>query len=173
MEFIDQKQLLSILSGIRGATFATVITETDARLKKTGNPFGKVVKLSRVNVTLGFQYAAAVNRQRAREDSATDFEARDRQWGERIAGTVLVMHKDRLYLETKVEKSLSHQYFTESGKPLSDADVAPFLPSRGKSRQNVAREIIVRDYALDSIRVIVTGGKTFMVQTESAVPATV
>lgn len=174
MVFIDQKQLLALLSDIRGASFATIITETDARLKKTGNPFGSVVKLSRVNVCLGFQYTAAVNRQRVREDAEPDFEARPRQWGERIQGTVLVEHRGKVYLETKVERSLSHQYFrADNGTPLSDEDVRPFLPARGKSRQDVEREIIVRDYRLDSIRAIVMGGETYMLQTASPVAVTV
>lgn len=153
MKAITQAQLVALLGEIKGATFATLVTETDARLKKTGNPFGPVRKVSRVNVCLGFQYEAAVNRQRTREESKADFEAKPRQWGERIAGTMLVSHKDRLYLETKVERSLGCTYVDASGNELSAEDVAPFLPKRSKStRQKTEKEILVRDYALDSLR---------------------
>jgi len=172
MKAITQTALIETLNDIKGATFATIITETDARLKKTGNPFGPVRKVSRVNVCLGFQYEAAVNRQRAREDSATDFEARPRQWGERTT-PMLVEHKGRTYLETKVQKSLGVTYIDSDGKELSREEVAPFLPARSKSRQEVADEIIVRDYALDSIRSLAFGGEEYVMLQEVAAPAIV
>ena len=169
---ITQPALVAMLSGIRGATFATLITETDSRLKKTGNPFGQVQKVSRVNVTLGFQYEAAVNRQRVREDAEADFQAMPRQWGNRIPGTFLVEHKGKLYLETKVERSLGCAYVDAKGRELTREEVEPFLPSRGASRQEVEKEILVRDYALDSIRSIACNGETYMVMQDvtSTVP---
>lgn len=163
MQVISKESLVSLLNGIKGATFATIVADTDAKLRKTGNPFGEVRKLSRVNVCLGFQYEAAVNRQRTREGSEADFEVAPRQWGNRISGTFLVEHKDRIYLETKVEKSLNHQYFTADGRMLTDEQVAPFLPARSASnRQETAKEIMVRDYALDSIRSLAFGGEVYL-----------
>lgn len=163
MKLIQQDELRHLLAGIRGATFATLVTKTNARLRKTGNPFGDVSKISRVNVTLGFQYEAAVNRQRVREGAEADFEAMPRQWGERIPGTVLVTHKGKCYLETKVERTFDTKYFTAEGKELSADDVRPFLPPKGESRQECEKEIIVRDYALDSIWSLVMKGETYMV----------
>lgn len=164
MNIISRDRLLLMLLEIRGASFATITTRTDARLKKTGNPFGPVVKVSRVNVTLGFQYAAAVNRQAEREGLAPDFVAMPRQWGERSTlSPLLIEHKGKLYLETKVERSLSHEYRMENGSVLSDAEVEPFLPSRGQSRQGVEKEILVRDYAIDSIIGITFKGQDFVV----------
>lgn len=153
-----------MLMGIRGASFATVTTRTDARLKKTGNPFGHVEKVSRVNVTIGFQYAGSVNRQRVRENETPDFVAMPRQWGERSKHTpLLIEHKGKLYLEIKVERSLSHAYFAADGRMLTDAEVEPFLPVRGQSRQEVAKEILVRDYAIDSIIGIAFQGQEYVV----------
>jgi len=162
MKALTTNQLVELLATVKGATFATIITETDARLVKTGNPFGDVRKVSRVNVTLGFQYEKAVNRQRAREGGETDFEAAPRQWGERKPGTMLVEHKGNLYLETKVERSLDCQYFTADGKELTAEEVKPFLPKKGASRQEVEKEILVRDYALESIRSIAFGGEQYV-----------
>jgi len=163
MKAITKGELATLLSGIRGATFATLITETDARLKKTGNPFGDVRKVSRVNVCLGFQYEAAVNRQRTREGSEADFEAAPRQWGQRLPGSMLVEHKGKLYLETKVERSLGCVYLDAKGKELSAEQVAPFLPARsGSSRQETEKEILVRDYALESIRSLSFGGEQYV-----------
>ena len=170
MKLLTQAALVEMLNGIRGATFATLITDTDPRLKKTGNPLGTVRKVSRVNVTLGFQYAAAVNRQRTREGSEADFVAEARQWGTRIPGTFLVENKGKLYLETKVERSLGHAYVDSKGRQLTDEEVAPYLPARGESRQEVDREIIVRDYSLDSIRSISCKGETYLVMHDVTVP---
>lgn len=162
MKALTATGLVALLSEVKGATFATLITETDARLRKGGNPFGPVRKVSRVNVTLGFQYEAAVNRQRTREGSEADFEAKPRQWGVRKPGTMLVEHKGKVYLETKVERSLSHVYLTASGQELTDEEVAPFLPAKGASRQEVEREILVRDYDLESIRSLAFGGEQYV-----------
>jgi hypothetical protein len=164
MNIISRERLLLMLLEIRGASFATITTRTDARLKKTGNPFGHVEKVSRVNVTLGFQYAGSVNRQRVREDETPDFVAMPRQWGERSKlSPLLIEHKGKFYLETKVERSLSHEYRTEQGSILSDEEVRPFLPARGASRQEVEKEILVRDYALDSIVGISFKGQDYVV----------
>jgi hypothetical protein len=163
MKVISKDNLVTLLLSIKGATFATICTDTDARLKKTGNPYGQVRKLSRVNVCLGFQYKNAVNRQRLREGSEGDFEAEPRQWGRRVPGTMFVEHNDKLYLETKVEKSLNHTYFAADGTMLTEEQVAPYLPARSKSsRQETEKEILVRDYALDSIRSLSFGSEVYL-----------
>lgn len=163
MKALTTTALVATLAMVKGATFATLITETDARLKKTGNPFGPVRKVSRVNVCLGFQYESAVNRQRTREGSEADFEAKPRQWGTRQAGTMLVEHKGKLYLETKVERSLGYTYMDANGTELTPEEVAPYLPARTEStRQETEKEIVVRDYSLDSIRSISFGGEQYV-----------
>ena len=152
-----------MLADIKGATFATLVTATDARLKKTGNPFGNVRKVSRVNVCLGFQYESAVNRQRTREGSEADFETAPRQWGTHISA-MLIEHKERIYLETKVEKSLDHKYLDANDQELSSEAVAPFLPTRAQStRQETEKEIVVRDYALDSILSLAIKGEEYVI----------
>lgn len=171
MQAITKQRLVGLLGEIKGATFATLITETDARLRKTGNPYGNVRKVSRVNVCLGFKYEAAVNRQLVREGAAADFQAAERAWGEHVEGAPLVENKGKLYLNAKVERSLGHEYFAEDGTPLSHADVAPFLPAKGANRQGTEKEIIVRTYSLDSIRSLAYGGEQYVLLQD--VPATI
>ena len=163
MKAITQENLQSMLADIRGATFATLVTKTDARLKKTGNPFGNVEKVSRVNVCLGFQYEKAVNRQRAREGTEADFEAVPRQWGEKIS-PMFIAHKGKIYLETKVERSLSTTYLDSKGQEIPSEAVKPFLPARAESsRQETEKEILVRDYAMDSILSLSFRGEDYVV----------
>ena len=102
-------QLADRLMNQAGTTFATLTTRTDARCRKTANPFGTVYKTSRVNVALGTDYAAGVNRQRGREDNEEAFTAQARQWGTVLAGCV-VEHKGKLYLRCKVERHLARHY---------------------------------------------------------------
>jgi len=162
MKVITQADLLTTLNAIRGATFATIISETDPKLKKTGNTLGPVRKVSRVNVCLGFQYENAVNRQRDREDLESDFEAKPRQWGVKIS-PMLVEHKGRIYLETKVEKSLDCHFIDAEGNKIPFEIVKPFLPTRSQnSRQATEKEVIVRDYALDSILTIAFKGEKYV-----------
>jgi len=163
-KILTKGELVAYLSGIRGATFATIETETEPKLLKTGNPYSEVRKISRVNVCLGFQYEAAVNRQRAREGAETDFEALPRKWGVRIPRTVLVEHKGKVYLETKVEKSLDHRYVNLQGIAIPDDLIAPFLPKRKENEhQDTEKEILVRDYSVDSIRRMNVKGEEFSV----------
>jgi len=171
MKTITQERLIETLKAIKGATFATIVTETDPRLRKTGNNLGPVRKASRVNVTLGFQYDKAVNRQRTREDGTADFEAAPRAWGQHIT-PMLIEHKGKLYLETKVERSFEATYLDTQGKVIAKDKVKPFLPNRSSnSRQKTDKEIIVRDYALNSIRSISLKGETYVVLTSMPVKA--
>lgn len=163
MNAITKDNLRSLLSDIRGATFATLVTSTEPKLRKTGNTLGPVRKVSRVNVCLGFQYENAVNRQRCREGSEPDFESEPRQWGRKIS-PMFVEHKGKLYLETKVERSLDHRYIDANGAEIPEEAVAPFLPKRSPSTtQETEKEILVRDYALDSILSVAFGGEEFVV----------
>lgn len=170
MKALTQAALIDMLNGIKGATFATIITETDPKLKKTGNTLGTVRKVSRVNVTLGFQYEKSVNRQRTREDAEADFQVKPRQWGKHVS-PMLIEHKGRIYLETKVERVISTAYVDASGRTLDADIVRPFLPARrGKGRQEVQKEIIVRDYALNSIRSITVKGEEHVMIQEVTAP---
>jgi hypothetical protein len=165
MRTLSAYDLPDLFTSIKGATFATIVTNTDARVRASC-PFGRNVrKVSRVNVTLNYNYAAAVNRQRTREGGEADFEAAPRQWGERIKGTSLVRHESgKLYLETKVERSLGCEYFAADGSRIEAEAIAPYLPSKGGSgRQEVEKPVLVRDYALDSIKGVTIKGEDFVV----------
>jgi hypothetical protein len=155
--------LIETLKAIRGTTFVTFVAETTPTLRKKGNPLaGRVTKLSRVNGVVGFDYESAVNRQRFREGHPDTFTAAPRKWGQRIAGTPIVSHKDTLYLEVKVEKVLSTTYLVDGREatPEEMAVIQAFLPERaGNPNQEVDREVVLRDYAIESLREITLRGE--------------
>ena len=165
MKTMSVSDLAAFCSSLKGATFATITTNTDARVL-AACPFGRNVrKVSRVNVTLGHNYEAAVNRQREREEAVPDFKAAPRQWGEAIPGTTLVTNEKtgKVYLKCKVEKSLGHEYRDAAGNLLDSEAVKPFLPKKSGTRQDVEKEIIYRDYSLESIRHMVCKGEEYLI----------
>lgn len=157
--FIIHDVLAERLMAQTGTNFATMTTRTDARARKTGNPFGTVYKVARVNIAIGTDYEAGVNRQRTREGNEGTFTAQGRQWGTVIGGAV-VENRGKLYLRCKVERSLAYHYEDADGNLLDPAAVKPFLPSpRKATNQGVQRDVIERSYALTSILSISIDGQ--------------
>lgn len=183
MQTITRDELREQLSTRKGASMVSIVSTTEpawrAKHAETGEPNplrGEVHKISHVNGVINWRYANAVNNQRVREEQPLDdegnvehFEALPRKWGQRISrddGTItpLVEHKGRHYLELKVERSLGHEYRKADGSTLTDEEVHPWLRKRSKStRQGTDKEIILRDYALDSINEIRMDGELYQV----------
>ena len=158
----NTQELEQVIADLTGATFVTIESKTDPRMVKkhreTGeaNPYLGAVKVSRVNGIVNWIYSNSVNNQRIREDKANDFVAEPRQWGERrllASGNVspFVDHKSNVYLELKVERSLGYHYEMPDGTIVPNQNIEPYLPARRPTRQGLDREVILRDYRLDSI----------------------
>lgn len=155
------EEFLSCITDLRGVTPISFCAKTDARLRKTGNPLNlPVFKKSVVNGMVGYNYENSVNRQRLREDGVPDFEAESRKWGVRIHPSI-VEHKGKYYLTVKVQKVLEDPtYFDANGNELPKASVAPFLaPISSNPRQELANEVIHREYSVDNLVDIRIDGK--------------
>ena len=183
---LDLDGLIEVLHERKGAQPVTLITQTIPSMNKTGNPYYdkekgtfRVYKRSEVNGMVGWNYSNAVTRQRMREDHPDPvFEAQSRKWGERIAGSPLVKHKDDLYLELKVEKSLNTPLYylddelldvtdSEQGKKnaLILADIQRWIKEpRQAATQETEKEIILRDYNLKNILSIKCGGVEYRIK---------
>ena len=166
---IDESQLVAMLRANKGANFVTVVTKTDPKMRKTGNPFvGKMFKVSRVNCMIGWSYANSVNNQRQREGNTDVFVAEPRKWGTRIDGTPLIEHKGQFYVELKVEKSLDAKYIGLDGKELDAATLADarefFSKPRRAATQQTDKEIILRDYKVASIVAITMNKQAYIVR---------
>ena len=103
---ITRDELADLLRDGRGATFATLTVRTAKKLLKkhreTGEPqpCPEVFKLSRVNVYIGHDYEASVNRSLARRGEDADFEARALPAWQEHAGGPLRRHKAKGTLST-------------------------------------------------------------------------
>lgn len=162
---INRAELETILRNVKGNTFATITTITEPA--QIGiSPFKSTLKkVSRVNVALGFHYSNSVANQEKREGLAGTFEAQPRKWGVRVAGTPIVTHKGKTYLEAKVERSIGHGYLV-NGRRMAKAKVSPFLrPSTKPSTQaHIEKMVILRDYSLDNILRVRMGGKVYNIE---------
>jgi len=171
---LTKEQLAERLLHVSGAQIVTLEVETDARLRKTHptikvagkaarSPYADhvVTKRTVVNGVIGFIYENSVNRQQCREGGIGEFEAQPRKWGERIAGTPLVEHAGKLYLEVKVERVVGQPAYFVDGVQVGKAVLEDYLPQSRSSAesQGVDREVVLRDYAMDSIRAVVMGGQ--------------
>jgi hypothetical protein len=162
---MTKEELANFLKEIKGTTFCTIETETEPKLRGGKKcPYAGVKKISKVNGAVGFIYENSVNNQRVREDSEPDFESEPRRWGHRVNGTPLVEYNGKFYIEVKVEKTETPLYIL-NGKFVANEDITPYLPET-TSRQGVEKEIILRDYSLDSIKMIKIKGQQFVISQE-------
>lgn len=169
---VTRDELKQILARHRGASAVSLYARTVPEMRKKNNPFhGRVAKLSRVVGMIGFRYSASVNRQRAREGRPTDrdgavpwFVAEPRKWGKPWGKSPLIEHLGRFYLEVKVNRGQSQVEYeeAETGRKITHTQLAPYLRKRSRSKkQGVENEVLLRDYALESIVQLRMGGDVF------------
>lgn len=153
MKTLTTNELLNLLLATKGSSFVNIVTHTTPTLiggKKC--ILAGLTKVGSVNGIINFKYENSVNNQREREGSETDFVAQQRKWGTKI-GSCVIEHKNKYYVEIKVEKTQEPQY-TLRGNRVDNSIVKPHLPERKDGRQEVDKQVILRDYALENIRQI-------------------
>ena len=161
--------LQDILLNFKGYSFAGLQTLTDARAKKTDNPFKDkiILKESQLLVNVGFHYSNSLVNQAKRENVSTDFDVQPRKWGIRLPNSPLVEHKGNYYLEAKVEKVFQTRFTDIDGNELSKEDVNPFLPKKinqwGATQDRLEKKIYLRDFKLASIQKFAFDGKIYLV----------
>lgn len=155
---ITKQQLFSLLNEIDGAkpTFVTLMADTDARLKKTNNPYIGTRKVSKIRGLLNFNYTNSVNNQREREGNEKEFVAQERKYGIKFddKNGCLLHGANDIKLIVKVDSTLKPRYF-HNGKLISKELIKPFLPSTNTApQQELEKEIIYRNYDLSNIKKI-------------------
>lgn len=160
MATVTKDELVSILMKRKGATIVSIKAETDARLRKKGNPHGSCHKITQLTGMIGWNYSNSINNQRAREGHVEHFVAQPRPWGTRITGTPLVEHNGKYYLEVKVEHVLDVTYVRDvDGNIVTYGDIENFLPlKRVNERAETEKNIYPTDYAVENIKNIKIDG---------------
>ena len=147
------QSIIDLLLNYSGHGFVGLTTLTDARALKTGNPFGKILKKTKLTANIGFHYKNSLVNQAKREGKDTNFDIQPRRWGVRMENAPLVKHKGKHYLEYKAESVQSVEYFDEQGNSLSAEQVAPFLPKKRHSatQDKLDKKVILRDVDVENI----------------------
>lgn len=177
---LDLNGLIDLLHERKGTQIVSLVTETIPSMNKKNNPYYdkeketfRVTKRSWVNGMVGWNYSNSVTNQRLREGhESPEFEAQPRTWGERIAGSPLVKHKDSLYLELKVERTVERPLFYLDGELLIEEydkvvldDIKKYIKAPKQAMtQETEKEIILRDYKLSNILSIRCGGQDYRIK---------
>ena len=175
---ITHSQLVALLAGLPGVVFMGILALTDSRCRKTGNPFGIVLKTTLTSATVGASYEAGVNREGDRQGQDAQFQAgalpKGRKW--LVVGKVLESDTEpgKYYLRTqatpgqrRVRSARVLGYFTEQGQRLTHTQVAPFLPPKYESAKQqtsgLTATVWVRDWLFTSLQKVRVNGRTFRV----------
>jgi hypothetical protein len=178
VQTISLPALLKLVSR-PGAMPVGIVATTDARARKTGNPYGKISKTVKAVGFVGADYGASVERQSERNGNKTEFIPDSLPWGQWEIPNKVIFHKGKFYLRTQTAPGNRRKqaakvicYRAENGQFLSREDVKPFLPvAKESARQadeagleGAENQIWVRTYAFESLEKIRIGGRTYKVQ---------
>lgn len=161
-------QIHTLLDSIRGNTFASMDTITEVKLKGgRKNPMlGRVTKHTtgnRVQLFTSFRgYKNMVNRRLEAEGKTPDFEPKPLPWGQRVEDSPLIEHNGKFYIQMIFQKGGESTYYLDN-KVIDKSAIEGFDEKEITSgRQNLEDEnsVIVRTFALDSIREIRMMGET-------------
>ena len=161
-----KESILSFFLNFAGHSLIGLTILTDARLLKRGNPYGKVLKKTRMLANIGFHYSNSLDNQAKREGKEIDFQVQPRRWGVRLPSCPLVEYQGNHYLEAKVEKTFEVNYFLENGAPIEKELIEPFFPKRAESstQKELDKKVILRDIKLESILSMRIGEKNLLVE---------
>ena len=161
-EHVNRNQIIEILKGVKGATFATMTIETVPNLRKTDNPYiGRIKKIASHNVCLNFDYQNSVNRQLVREHKANDFKA-ESTWGEHVTRCI-VKKEDKYYIQAKLEKTLD-SCFVVNGEIIERGLVKPFEYVRPTTtKQNVEKQVRIIKPKLDNMKELILNKTRYVI----------
>ena len=147
-------QLVEAIREKKGAELVTIKTETIPTLNAAGKAkFGQIFKQCHMNIMIGFDYENCVNNQKGREQAELDFVSAPRRWGTR-PDLKTVEHNGQTYISANCLKTFDVEYIGQDGETIDAELVKPYLPKKSASRQDVQKEVIYRDFKVQSIKQI-------------------
>lgn len=177
MDTISYFDLVAWLQEHKGLAIVGLHCLTDARCRKTGNPYGQVTKRVQTVGFVGADYELAVNREALRQPGATpEFQATSLPWGKWLIPHKVIEHNGKLYLRTQTTPGNRRKqpakvlaYYASNGHKLTRDDVRPYLPvvresDKQQSETGIRDTVWVRTYAFESIKRIRLDGRTYLVK---------
>ncbi len=169
MKTITVDELKELLKKTSRTQFVSLTTITTPNMRKTGNPFPKARKLSLCVGAINWRYSRSVNKQRVREDKTPDFTALQRQWGRKLKRNPLVSLRKKkqgmsYYLDLKLERRTELFFDSETKQKITKDQLLPWLVKpRPQWRQNLFKEVILRDFSLSNIAEISVNGEQYRI----------
>ena len=162
---LSKAEFVKLLQDVKGATFATITADVDARCTGGKNgPFAGTRKVSVVNVALNVNYEKSVNRQLEREGKTAEFEASANPWGSHVENCPLIVNGEKFYLQGIPQKTLKTAFF-KNGTEVEKQEIEAYLPKKSENQtQGTDKEIVVRRWSLENIKEIKIGGNEYYVE---------
>ena len=161
MKQISQKDFVDMMINYNRCTPITIEVTTPVKMRKTNNPYVGAVCNKKINGMINFIYENSVNNQRAREDKSQDFTPYQRKWGVHLNKCV-VGHKGNFYLQVKVENTYDVTYLFGE-QPIDYQLLKPFIPTNNSSRQQLDKQVIIRDIKFENINTITIDKQVFKI----------
>ena len=164
MKTITHKQFVEMLLIRKGANIIGLVTETEPKARKTGNPFKEIKKLVHRTVVTGAKYKEAVLKQ-----GATSFDADPLPYGKFLVENKIILHEGELQLRTvrrNAPKPVKVQFVAdgeEVAKEVVDKYLTKSKPSAKQERVGVTgkKQVKVRNYKLSNIKEIRMNGQVY------------
>jgi hypothetical protein len=173
MKKLSYSELINYLANHKGVAMIGLSTLTDAKARKTGNPFGQVFKQCRGVGLVGADYQASVNREGERQGVEADYKAESLPWGQWRIPNKVIEHKGQFYLRTQSSPGQRRKspvrivaYRNSTGQFLPSEQVKPFLPEAKESSKQESSglssgTVWVRTWGFNSIKKVRVNGQTF------------
>lgn len=163
-----EAEIFAILAETKGAKIVSFTARTDARLKKTGNPYKGVVKVQRVNALVNFHYDAGVLRRLEKEGKSPDDFKKGTSWHVPVLGkdgelTPFCQHPKtgEYYLRICCLKRLEATYEDQDGVVLTREQIAEWLPAaNGYENQGLDDPLVFLTFKLSGIEQLTVDGVT-------------
>ena len=165
MQTITQNQFVEMLLTRKGANIIGLVTETEPKARKTGNPFKEIKKLVHRTVVTGAKYKEAIIKQ-----GAKSFDADPLPYGKFLIENKIILHEGELQLRTvyrNAPKPIKVQFLAdgeEVSKEVVDKYLTKSSPSAKQERVGVTgkKQVKVRNYKLSNIKEIRMNGKRYI-----------
>jgi len=162
---ITKEELIKLLVSVEKATFTQLVTETEVRMKKTGNPYNKIIKRSVGKYLIGGDYMLRIINEGKKEGMDTQFEVDDNKVGNHISKCVLYNEKlGRHYLMCEYFSEIppKNEYFYE-GNPIEKVLFESYLSKKSEStKQPQERKVKVFSPNIENIREISVNGSKYV-----------
>ena len=135
-QVMTRECFVAFLSKQKGAFPVGLLTVTEPKARKTGNPFIGAKRETLRNVFLGGSYESIVNNAQEKAGDSRDFVAQPLPWGESI-NAFLIGNKGKLYLRYFPVKSgcKGQDKWTHNGAEIPVESVQPFLYTSAPSNE--------------------------------------